>query len=115
MSKLKRLVCGGAAPTFDAETAETIHVDDAKIEVAIGCLRRAAGDRRYAKWLGRHVKAGMVDFDPHGLAATFLVAFIPRALTDPGGNIEAILKKCGLLDPDFIKSLNLDFSGMGQH
>jgi hypothetical protein len=90
---------------------KTIKMTDKAMEEAFAALERAEGEDEYAKWLGERVRAGAgADRELEGLVATLIVGFIPRAMTNPAGRIASILNNCGLLDPEFIKSLNYEFS-----
>jgi hypothetical protein len=89
---------------------KTIDITDTMIEEALACLKRAEDDNQYAKQLGGQIKAASSsDLDLGGLRAVFVVWFIPRALASPRGRIAPILRKCGLLDPEFTNSLNYEF------
>jgi hypothetical protein len=101
--------------TKQPDMRDAMDLDEAAGAEALRCLERADGDEKYAKWLGEQIKLRWRNLDPTDHFVIYFIGFhIPYALTNPGGRIERELKKCGLLDPDFVKSLNLDFSGMGR-
>ena len=95
----------------DVET-DTITITQEMDEEAFVHLEKADKSKKYAKQLKAHIEKQMQLDHADNLCHTIRGSLIPYALLQPGGRVERLLRKCGLLEPKFLEGY--DFS-QGSH